>query len=99
VAYRETNVTRAALPRQNRVEYFLQCLILIEINALEAYLNFYGDYSDSDTSSESECESNQESSPGLDYDTEESYENLELELSEMIHDEYENALWNPEAQL
>jgi hypothetical protein len=35
----------------------------------------------------------------LDYDTDEPYENLELELSEMIHEKYENALWNPEAQL
>jgi hypothetical protein len=63
------------------------------------------DYSDSDTSLESECESNQEPSPGSDYDADESYENLEPELSEIIHDkyneydEYENAPWNPEAQL
>jgi hypothetical protein len=61
------------------------------------------DYSDSDTSSESECGSNQESSPGSDYDIDESYENLELELSKIIHNEYneyneyENAPWNLEA--
>ena len=57
------------------------------------------DYSDSDTSSESEYESDQESTHGSDGDTDELYENLEPELSETIHDEYENAPWNPEAQL
>jgi hypothetical protein len=57
------------------------------------------DYSDSNTS-ESECESNQESSPGSDYDGDESCENFEPELSEYNEsDEYENAPWNPEAQL
>ena len=55
------------------------------------------DYSDSDVSLESEYESNQESTPGSDCDTED--ENLEPELSETTHDEYENAPWNPEAQL
>ena len=53
------------------------------------------DYSDSDTSSKSEYESDQESAPRSDYDT---VDNLEPELSE-IHDEYKNAPWNPEAQL
>jgi hypothetical protein len=65
----------------------LQRLILISME----------DYSDSDTSSESEYESDQESTPGSDCDTDN--ENLEPELSETIHDEYENAPWNPEAQL
>jgi hypothetical protein len=54
-------------------------------------------YSDSDTSSESEYESGQGSKAGSDCEDELS-QNLELELSE-LHDEYENALWNPEAQL
>jgi hypothetical protein len=57
------------------------------------------DYSNSDTSSESEYESDQESIPGSDSDTDELPENLEPELSEIIHDEYKNAPWNPEAQL
>jgi hypothetical protein len=57
------------------------------------------DYSNSDTSSESEYESDQESIPGSDGDTDELPENLEPELSEIIHDEYKNAPWNPEAQL
>jgi hypothetical protein len=56
-------------------------------------------YSDSDTSSESEYESDHESTPGSDSDTVELHENLEPELSETIYDEYENAPWNPEAQL
>jgi hypothetical protein len=56
------------------------------------------DYSDSDTSLESEYES-QESTPGSNYDTDEILENLEPELSEIVHDEYENAPWNLEAQL
>src|SRR2546423_4931688 len=51
------------------------------------------DYSNSDTSSESEYGSDQESLP------ESNSENLEPELSKTIHDEYENAPWNPEAQL
>src|SRR5439155_24774700 len=53
------------------------------------------DYSDSDTSSESEYESDQESAS--DYDTDE-HENLEPELSETI-EEFDNAPWNPQAQL
>src|ERR1700722_6765665 len=57
------------------------------------------DYSNSDTSSESEYESDQESAPGSDCDTDDLHENLEPELSETIHDEFENAPWNPEAQL
>jgi hypothetical protein len=64
----------------------LQRLILISIE----------DYSDSDVSLESEYESDQESTPESDCDTD---ENLEPELSETIYDEYENAPWNPEAQL
>jgi hypothetical protein len=52
-------------------------------------------YSDSDTSSEPEYESDQESLPESDGDTD---ENLEPEHSE-TYDEYENAPWNPEAQL
>jgi hypothetical protein len=53
-------------------------------------------YSNSDTSSESEYESSEESTAGSNCDED---ENLEPELSEMIHDEYRNAPWNPEAQL
>jgi hypothetical protein len=53
------------------------------------------DCSDSDTSSESECESYQESVYGSDCDMD---EDLELECSE-TYDEYENGLWNLEAQL
>jgi hypothetical protein len=56
-------------------------------------------YSDSDTSSGSEYESDQESTPESNSDTDELLENLEPKLSETIHDEYENAPWNPEAQL
>jgi hypothetical protein len=56
-------------------------------------------YSDSDTSSESDYESSQGSSPSSDYDEDEPYENLEPELSEPIDEEYNNAPWNPEAQL
>ena len=56
-------------------------------------------YSDSDTSSESEYESGQGSDAASDYeDEDELSQNLEPELSE-FHDEYKNALWNPEAQL
>jgi Transposase IS4 len=57
------------------------------------------DYSDLDTSSESEYESDQESTHRSNGDIDELYENLEPELSETIHDKYENAPWNPEAQL
>ena len=56
------------------------------------------DYSDSDTSSESEYDSNQESTHSSDYDEDEPSENLEPELSEPVHDEYKNA-WSPQAQL
>jgi hypothetical protein len=55
------------------------------------------DYSNSDTSSESEYKSDQESTPESNSDTDN--ENLEPELSETIYNEYENAPWNPEAQL
>ena len=55
-------------------------------------------YSDSDTSSESEYDSSQGSTTESDCDEDELDQDLELELSE-IHDEYENAPWNPEAQL
>jgi hypothetical protein len=57
------------------------------------------DYSDSDSSLESEYESDQESISESNSDTDERYENLEPELSEIIHNEYKNASWNPEAQL
>jgi hypothetical protein len=65
----------------------LQSLILISME----------DYSNSDTSLESEYESDQESLPGSDGDTDEN-QNLEPELSE-ICDEYQSAPWNPKAQL
>jgi hypothetical protein len=55
-------------------------------------------YSDSDTSSESEYESGQGSEAGSDCDDDELSQNLEPEFSE-FHDEYENALWDPKAQL
>jgi hypothetical protein len=55
-------------------------------------------YSDLDTSSESDYESDQDSTTGYNKDEDEPYENIEPEVSEMI-DEYENAPWNPEAQL
>ena len=55
-------------------------------------------YSDLDTSSESEYNSSQGSTAGFDFDKDELSQDLELELSE-IHDEYNNALWNLEAQL
>jgi Transposase IS4 len=47
------------------------------------------DYSDSDVSLESEYESDQESTPGSNCDTDD--KNLEPELSETSYDEYENA--------
>jgi hypothetical protein len=49
------------------------------------------DYGDSDNSLESEYESDQESSHSSSHDTDELYENLEPELSEIVYDEYENA--------
>ena len=55
------------------------------------------DYSDSDTSSESEYESRQGSTAESDCDEDE-HENLEPEPSESC-DEYENAPWNPAAQM
>jgi hypothetical protein len=57
-------------------------------------------YSDSDTSLELEYESGQGSEAGSDYDEDEPSQNLglELELSE-FYDEYENAPWDPKAQL
>ncbi len=55
-------------------------------------------YSDLDTSSESEYESNQGSIAGSDYDEDELSQDLELELSE-IYEEYGNAPWDPQAQL
>jgi len=54
-------------------------------------------YSDLDTSSESEYESNQGFTVGSNCDEDE-YENLELDPSES-YDEYENAPWNLAAQL
>jgi hypothetical protein len=54
-------------------------------------------YSDSDISSESENESSQGSEAVSDCEDEPS-QNLEPELSE-FHDEYENALWDPDTQL
>ena len=56
------------------------------------------EYSDLDTSSESEYDSDQESTHSSNYDEDEPSENLEPELSEPVHDEYENA-WGPQAQL
>jgi hypothetical protein len=56
-------------------------------------------YSDSDTSLDSEYESDQESTLESNSDTDELPENLEPELSKTIHDEYKNAPWHPEAQL
>jgi hypothetical protein len=55
-------------------------------------------YSDSDTSSESEYESSQGSAVGSDCDENELSQDLEPERNE-IDDEYGDALWNPEAQL
>ena len=55
------------------------------------------DYSDSDTSSESECESDKESAHESNCNTDEGDENLELEpeISETVHNEYVNAVWDP----
>jgi hypothetical protein len=55
-------------------------------------------YSDLDTSSSSEYESSPGSAAESDCDENDLSQNLEPELSE-FHDEYENALWDPEAQL
>ena len=56
-------------------------------------------YSDSDTSSESDYESSQGSTPSSDCEEEELSENLEPEISETTHKEYSNAPWNPQTQL
>ena len=58
-------------------------------------------YSDSDTSSELEYETDQESIPESNNDIDDLFENLEPKFSETTYDnnEYKNALWNPEAQL
>ena len=50
------------------------------------------DYSNSDTSSESEYESDQGSTPGSDSEEDGLIKNLKPELSEPIHKEYNNAL-------
>jgi hypothetical protein len=55
-------------------------------------------YSDLDTSSESEYESNQGSAAGSDFDEDEPRQSLEPEPSE-FYDEYESAPWNLETQL
>ena len=57
------------------------------------------DYNDLDTSSESEYESDQGSTPRSNSEKDELSENLEPELSELIHNEYDNALSNPRPQL
>jgi len=56
-------------------------------------------YSDSDASSESEYESSQGSAPSSDCDEDDPTENLEPQLSENIYEEFDNAPWNPQAQL
>jgi hypothetical protein len=56
-------------------------------------------YSDSDSTSESDYESGQGSTPSSDSDNEEPTENLEPDFSETIYDEFNDALWNPQAQL
>ena len=55
-------------------------------------------YSDLDTSSESEYESNHESTAGSDCDEDKPRQSLEPELSE-FYDKYKNNPWTPEAQL
>jgi Transposase IS4 len=59
------------------------------------------EYSDLDTSSESEYDFDQGSTHSSDHDEDELTENLEPELSETttFDDEYRNAPWNPQAQL
>ena len=54
-------------------------------------------YSDLDTSSESEYDSSQGSEVGSDCGDDELNENLEPELSQI--EEFENAPWDPQAQL
>jgi hypothetical protein len=56
------------------------------------------DYSDLDTSSESEYKSDQGSIPRSDSEEDKPSENLKPELSKPIY-EYDNALSNPQAQL
>jgi hypothetical protein len=56
-------------------------------------------YSDSDTSSESDYESSQGSTPGSDCEEDEPSKNFEPELSEPISEEFDNSPWNPQAQL
>ena len=57
------------------------------------------EYSDLDTSSESEYDSDQGSTHSSNYDEDDLSENLKPEFSETIYNEYENAPWNPQAQL
>jgi hypothetical protein len=57
------------------------------------------EYSNSDTLLESEYESDQGSAPGSDCDEDEPSENVEPELSKPIYKEFNNALWNVQAQL
>jgi hypothetical protein len=54
-------------------------------------LLYMKDYSDSDTSLKSECESDQESPPRSDGNTDELLENIEPALGETVHNEYKNA--------
>jgi hypothetical protein len=56
-------------------------------------------YSDSDTSSESEYDSSGGSAAGSDCDEDEPSQDLEPEPSEDYDKEYRNTLWNPDAQI
>jgi hypothetical protein len=74
--------------------------LILQILILQRFIFFsIEDYSNSDTSSESEYKSDQESIPGSDSNTDKLPENLEPELSKIIYNKYKNAPWNPEAQL
>jgi hypothetical protein len=56
-------------------------------------------YSDLDTSSESEYDSGEDSAAVLDYDEDKTSQDLEQEPSEDYDEEYRNTPWNLDAQI
>jgi hypothetical protein len=91
MAYRETRVTRASVPYQNRVKKLLVQLDLYILILCKPILISMESYSDSDSASELDYESSQGFTPGSDYDEDEPSKNLEPELSEPIYKEFDNS--------
>jgi hypothetical protein len=99
----ENTMVRATPEQKHKIAKQAATAILQNTNAnwkdvSEDWLITMENYSDSDTSSESEYEFGQGSAAGSDCDEDELSQNLEPELSE-IHEEYNNAPWDPQAQL